>query len=61
MSITGLCIVDAGGRGGVACVIRGKAPGWELTVSEQLSTRGYTGESRSEKKDSISWREMAQD
>lgn len=50
MSITGLCIVDAGGRRGVACVICGEAPGWELIVSEHLSSRGCTGESRSEKK-----------
>lgn len=40
MSITGLCIVDAGGRRGIACVKCGEAPGWELTVSEHLSTRG---------------------
>lgn len=50
MSITGLCIVDSGGWRGVACVICGEAPGWELIVSEHLSSRGCTGESGSEKK-----------
>lgn len=60
MSITCLCIMDAGGQRGVDCVMYGKATGWELTVSEQLNTRGCVRESRSEREDRLSWREMTQ-
>lgn len=53
MPIICLYLEDAGDQRGVDCVIHGRAPGWELTGSEQLSTRECLRESRSEGKDRI--------